>query len=63
MEEKRSEAKKGVGKEERRANSIDLHAYRAINAQHPYLILDDLIVGFRIRSTWLCGSYFALRIV
>jgi len=28
---------------------IDLH-YRAINAQHPYLILDDLIAVFRIHS-------------
>jgi len=41
---------------------IDLR-YRVINAQHPYLILDDLIAAFRIHSMTPHVVYFALRIV
>lgn len=51
--ERGEDCKEGVGEKEKRTNIIDLHAHRAINAQHSYLILDDLIAGFRIRSTWL----------
>lgn len=44
--------KEEMGQEERRTNYHRyLRAHRAINAQH--LLLDDLIAGFRIRSTWL----------
>jgi len=42
MEKKRN-AKNERGREEDKHPIIDLH-YRVINAQHPHLILDDLIV-------------------
>jgi len=52
MQKKEECKKKKMKEEEKKINIlciIDLH-YRVINAQHPYLILDDLIAVFRIHS-------------